>query len=289
MEKGAKSLADFTPETLPLRCPVCGGTLSRQERVWRCPAGHSFDVARQGYVNLLPSNQKHSRHPGDSLLAVQARRAFLDGGWYAPLAARVAALAAAERPTLVLDAGCGEGYYLRAVGAATPAALRVGVDISREAVRYAAGRDKAGLWLCASAAALPLPDACCDVVLCMFAYAFPAEFARVLRPGGLLVMVTAAEDHLMALRRVIYPTLRQKEKPVPGTPAGFVPAGEERLEMPFTLTDPAQIANLLAMTPHYWRISSQGAAAAAALTQLEERAAVEIRCYRRAGEESAHG
>lgn len=266
-----------------LRCPVCAGALTREDTAWRCPAGHSFDIARQGYVNLLPSGQKHSRNPGDSRMAVQARRSFLDGGWYAPLARRVAELAAAERPSVVLDAGCGEGYYLGAVGRACPQAQRVGVDISKDAVRYAAGRDKAALWLTASAAALPLADQSCQVLLCLFAYAFPAEFARVTAPGGLYVQVLAGERHLEALREVIYPTVFGRDKARPETPAGFAPAGHERLDIPFVLEDPAQIAALLAMTPHYWRIGKEGAARAAALTRLEDAAQMELYLWRREG------
>lgn len=264
-----------------LRCPVCSRPLAREASLWRCADGHSFDIARQGYVNLLPADRKHSRNPGDSRLAVQARRVFLDGGCYAPLAERVAALTAQERPAVVLDAGCGEGYYLGAVGRACPDALRVGVDISKDAVRYAAGRDKSALWLTASAAALPLDAQSCDVVLCLFAYTFPAEFARVLRPGGLLIQVLAGERHLEGLKSVIYPTLLQREKPQQTALAGFVPAGRELLEIPFTLRDPAQIAALLAMTPHYWRISKEGAARAAALTTLTDCAQMDIRLWRR--------
>lgn len=263
-----------------IQCPVCRRPLLREKRCWHCMAGHSFDIARQGYVNLLPSDRKHSQNPGDSLLAVQARRRFLDSGFYAPLAERVVALAAEETPQTILDVGCGEGYYLGAVERACSGAQRIGVDISKEAVRYAAGRDKTALWLCASAAELPLAENSCDLLLCMFAYAFPDEFHRVLRPGGRWIEVTAGEEHLLSLKSVIYPSIHQREKPERQY-AGFQLVYREMLEIPFTLEEPTQIADLLAMTPHFWRITKEGAARAAALQRLEERAQMEIRCYRK--------
>ena len=136
-----------------LRCPVCNMPIVPGETVWRCAQGHSFDVARQGYVNLLPVQQKHSLHPGDTPEQVRARRRFLGAGFYAPIAAAVCELLGPARR--VLDVGCGEGYYLRQFGQAHPEAERWGLDISRDAVRLAAGADKAGHYLVATAARLP--------------------------------------------------------------------------------------------------------------------------------------
>ena len=120
-------------------CPVCGAALAPQGAAWRCVQGHCFDVARQGYVNLLTVTQKHSRHPGDTREMVAARRAFLDAGWYAPIAKTLADLVRRFCPETasVLDAGCGEGYYLSQLGWVPE---RWGIDISRDAVRYAAVR-----------------------------------------------------------------------------------------------------------------------------------------------------
>ena len=102
-------------------CPLCGGKLNEDERGMRCEKGHCFDRAREGYVHLLPAKQKNSRAPGDDKGMVNARRAFLDRGWYEPLRQALCGLAAeltGNAPT-VLDAGCGEGYYT--AGAQAPA------------------------------------------------------------------------------------------------------------------------------------------------------------------------
>lgn len=122
------------------RCPLCGGSLSEVPAGLRCPRGHCFDRAKEGYVNLLPVGQKHSKAPGDDKAMVAARRAFLDGGWYAPLRQALKALAVEVTgpAPAVLDAGCGEGYYTSGVREALLAAGReprvAGVDISKFSV-----------------------------------------------------------------------------------------------------------------------------------------------------------
>lgn len=134
-----------------LTCPVCGGVLHREERSLRCGAGHCYDLARQGYVNLLRTNQSKAKRHGDDKRMVAARTAFLDAGYYAPLRDAVAAAAAefTAGDADVLDAGCGEGYYTAQVlhtlqqQGRTPSVC--GVDISRDALicahRRAPGAD----------------------------------------------------------------------------------------------------------------------------------------------------
>ena len=184
--------------------PGVGEALAQEPGRWYCGRGHSFDVARQGYVNLLPVSQKHSRQPGDTREQVAARKAFLDGGTYAPVAEALTRFAAAERPGAMLDIGCGEGYYLTQVQAALPELEAWGVDISKDAVRYAAVRNKRARFLTATASHLPFADRQFDVVSSLFALTLPEEFRRVLRPGGAFIQVMAGDDHLVALRSLIY-------------------------------------------------------------------------------------
>lgn len=264
-------------------CPVCGSPLSEAGSSWRCENKHCFDRARQGYVNLLTVDKKHSLHPGDTKEMVSARKAFLDAGYYAPIAEKVCSLLAEHPPApqAILDAGCGEGYYLTKVGENFPAAALWGIDISKDAVRYAAVRNRRAHWLTATAAALPFENACFDAVLSMFALTVPQEYARVLKKDGLFLQVLAGPEHLLGLKRIIYPQLLQKEKQQEQDFEGFCPVSHSVLEFSFSIEDPAQVQNLLSMTPHVWRISKEGAARLAETDRLDDTAQVVFNLYRK--------
>lgn len=264
-----------------LLCPVCGQNLLRQERLWKCEAGHSFDIARQGYVNLLTVDRKHARHPGDTKEQVAARKAFLDAGHYAPIAETLCRLLAPLRPKAVLDAGCGEGYYLTQLQNTLPDAEYAGIDISKDAVRFAAVRNKNALWLTGTAAALPFPDESFDCVLSMFALTVEQEFARVLTAGGHYLQVIAGTEHLMGLKSIIYPEILRKEKTLHGELDGFTLEKSETLEFTFTVDSARQVQNLLSMTPHFWRISKEGAQRLAATETLTDTAQVVFNLYKK--------
>ncbi len=258
-----------------LACPLDGVPLQRHGSSWRCAAGHCFDIAAYGYANLLPVQQKRSRDPGDSKEMVAARRRFLNAGHYEPIAAAVSRAALADLPANAtiscLDAGCGEGYYLRqfaaAAGEGQTLAL-LGLDISKWAVLSAAKQDKRPNWLVGSNAHLPVLPATLDRVLCMFGFPVYAEFARVLKPGGVLLQVDAGPDHLRELREIIYPALKPERPANNLVPPGFVQLSSETLSFPLAIDGAEQIADLLAMTPHLYRASAEGRARAAALTAL---------------------
>lgn len=259
-------------------CPLCRQPLQCGAAVWRCEAGHSFDVARQGYVNLLPVSQKHSLHPGDTREMIAARRAFLDTGVYSPIAQTLSSLLRRFCPDArsVLDAGCGEGYYL----AQLPwIAERWGIDISRDAVRYAAGRDKTARFLTASAAHLPFADGCFSCVLSMFALTAEKEFARVLAEGGVFVQVLAGARHLLGLKRIIYPELLEKPKDLQPVLEHFSLLHTQTLRFTFTLDSAEAVHNLLFMTPHVWRITRTGTEALAATPSLTDTAEVIFNIY----------
>lgn len=260
-------------------CPVCSGVLETEQAPWCCAAGHSFDMARQGYVNLLTVTQKHSKNPGDTLDQVSARKEFLDAGYYEPIAQTLCRLVSSAKPETVLDVGCGEGYYLTNLGTALPEAELWGVDISKQAVRYAAVRNKKARWLTATAARLPFRDGSFDCLISMFALTAEAEFRRLLKPGGLFLQVLAGPDHLMNLKRLIYPEIFMRKKEVHPALSGFTLAHTETLEFSFTLKENREIWQLLAMTPHYMRIGKEGADRARAAQRLEDTAQVVFNCY----------
>lgn len=258
-----------------LICPLDGAPLQKQGSAWCCPSGHSFDVARQGYTHLLPVQKKRSLAPGDSKEMVAARQRFLNGGFYQPLAQaisnRVLKGHPGDRPLACLDAGCGEGYYLRHLSGAVrpeqPLAL-MGLDISKWAVLAAARQDKAVQWVVGSNANLPVTGGSLDTVLCVFGFPVYPEFARVLKPGGRLLKVEPGPEHLRELREVIYPSLKPPREKDEATPAGFAPGPVSTVQQTLELNDAGAIADLLAMTPHLYRASAEGRARAAELESL---------------------
>lgn len=258
-----------------LACPLDGAPLQREAAAWQCATGHNFDVARQGYVHLLPVQKKRSRDPGDSKAMVAARQRFLDAGFYRPIAEAVAqaTLAGVSAGDVVscLDAGCGEGYYLRQLAAAADESQRLailGLDISKWAVLAAARQDARPNWVVGSNANLPVLPGSLDRVLCLFGFPVYSEFARVLRPGGKLLQVDTGQDHLRELREIIYPEVRAESKKVTPAPEGFRRAGTQDIRFTLHLDSAEPIADLLAMTPHFYRASPEGRARAAALETL---------------------
>lgn len=262
-----------------LCCPICGKQLNRAAGSYLCPQGHSFDVARQGYVNLLTVQEKHSLHPGDTRDQVLSRREFLEGGYYAPI---VEALIDEARSLSLsgelLDIGCGEGYYAARLGNALGMTV-TGLDISKEAVRCAAGKYKNALWLCATAAHIPVEDTSVDLITSLFALTLPEEFHRVLKPGGYVFQVLAAQDHLLALKKIIYDHLEFKEKDSTPEFPGFQRIKSLPIRFSFTV-EGQQVRNLFSMTPHVFRVSKAGAERLEATETLTDTASCVLNVFR---------
>lgn len=263
---------------MELLCPICGETLTKQDKRYVCGNNHSFDIARQGHVNLLPVQNKRSLNPGDTAQQVVSRRAFLDGGFYTPIREALCKLAVDHGCAgPVLDVGCGEGYYSAELSKVLGADL-LGLDISKEAVRYAAGRYKHASWICASAARLPVKDESVGLLTSLFALTVPEEFYRVLRQDGAYIQVLAAEDHLLGLKNIIYPELYHKEKFTTPELPGFRLAESRKLQFTFTV-EGQQVQNLLSMTPHVYRIGKDGADRLRQTDKLTDTASVVLNLY----------
>ena len=262
---------------MELICPICQLPLVQEGRSLRCGRNHSFDMARQGYVNLLPVQQKRSLHPGDTREQVLSRRAFLESGAYSPIVEAVKA-AASGHSGPILDVGCGEGYYAVRVAEALGAQL-TGLDISKEAVRCAAAQYKGHRWLCGTAAHLPIANESVGILMSMFALTMPQEFGRVLKKDGIFIQVLAAQDHLMGLKSIIYPEILLKDKDSVPELEGFELISTTPVRFEFT-AEGEQITNLLSMTPHFWRISAEGAKRLKETTTLTDTASCVVNVYK---------
>ncbi|WP_258862648.1 putative RNA methyltransferase [Marinitenerispora sediminis] len=234
-----------------LCCPLCQGALTGRGESLACPAGHAFDVAREGYVSLLTGRAPASG--GDSADMVRARQEFLEAGHFAPLADRLAALVAdVPEPGLVADVGAGTGYYLARVLDAVPGALGLALDVSRYALRRAAKcHDRAGAAGCDAWRGLPLRAGSAGVLVNVFAPRNGPEFRRVLRPDGLLVVVTPTEGHLGELRAalgLVEVDPRKEERLERSLGPDFDLVGDERLDAPLRLSH-ADVRTVVGMGP----------------------------------------
>ena len=238
-----------------LRCPLCHQSLLQNSQGLACANRHQFDRAKEGYFNLLPVQNKHSREPGDAKEQLQARRQFLQAGFFSPLKERLQKLVPATTKTL-LDIGCGEGYFTAGFSTALPDAQIYGIDIAKAGVRLASktAKDKSGLvYSVASSFDLPFADESVDVITRIYAPSKDAELWRVIKPEGILFIVAPGENHLLGLRSRIYKEVRPHSPPV--TPQGFELLVQHRLEGNMHVKEREMCAALLAMTPFAWRLA----------------------------------
>lgn len=241
------------------RCPVCLSPLMLQQSTYRCINGHTHDKAKEGYVNLLLAHKKKSLDPGDSKAMLLSRRLFLEQGHYQPLASalaqRIKEVAQSPSPVL-LDIGCGEGYYLEQILQTNPHLAIWGIDIARDAARLAAKRLPHHQFAVASSFDLPIPDNSVDLVTCVFAPVNEQEILRVLKPNGLWLWVRPGANHLQQLRDLIYTQARLHNTDLT-LPSTFQVLEPQTVKYSLVLSQTASISALLEMTPYYWSASQQ--------------------------------
>lgn len=266
-------------------CPLCAAPLSRTERAYSCPVGHSYDLAREGYVHLLPANRLHSKAPGDDKAMATARGRFLSAGHYAHLKDALVHLALSHTPQnpSLLDAGCGEGYYTAALHAALEEAGRrphtAGIDLSKPSLRQAARREQGAEFAVASVYHLPVQNESIDLLLNCFSPLAAEEFRRVVKPGGIFLYVVPGPRHLWEMKEVLYDQPYQNPEETVGY-EGFshldvVPVGRTvHLEGP-------SIMDLFGMTPYAWKTPKAGVDRLAKLTSLDVQAQFSVHVFRR--------
>ena len=272
--------------TKALRCPICRAEMTVRESgslVCTGPRMHCFDFGASGYVNLAAPTQSGG---GDSKQAVRARSQFLNLGHYEPIAEGICAVLRThlgDKGALVVDAGCGEGYYSDRIANAGYAT--VGVDLSKYAVdtaakrAVAAGRQNA-FYAAASVYALPLADGSADAVTNVFAPCAEQEYARVLSKDGILLVAHAGEEHLMGLKRVLYAETHLNAARA-DLPKEMEKIDEARVRYTVTVEGHEAILSLFAMTPYYWRTAAADAEKLAGLSSLTTEVDVLLTVYRK--------
>ena len=262
-----------------LICPICDELLATGEKSDACSNGHSFDRAKEGYLNLLLSHQRKSNHPGDDANMIHARRRFFDSGAFDPVSRAIQKLlpdlkskAQSLKPFHILDCGCGEGRFLGALSESHTGQF-YGVDVSKEAVRYAAKRYKKANWIVANAMRqLPFADHSLDVILSVLAPRNPQEFTRILKPDGALILGVPGPNHLIELRSRLATNAGDFEEKADEAAAKCAPhfseTHRELLSYEQTL-NAAQIADLIQMTPIFWCSSPEAKSEVQQLAELK--------------------
>lgn len=247
-----------------LRCPLDWVPLTRVDRRVACPNGHSFDIARQGYVNLVPANGKRSKMRSDDAEMVIARERFLATGAYDPILQTVAKYTATnigDNPTLVAEVGAGTAAYLGRALNGLPTARGLAMDLSVPAtIRAARSHDRVSAIVADSWQPLPIADHSCDAVIVAFAPRTLAELHRILRPNGHLVLASAYPGHLAELTDefdLLGVTTKNTQRDAAAADRfGFELIGETELGFSMNL-DRSAVFDLIGMGPNAWHIDRE--------------------------------
>ena len=243
-----------------LICPVCRQALTKENRTYKCCNNHCFDIAKQGYVNLLQSQQSKLKRHGDDKLMINSRTEFLNKGYYEPLQKELCVLLnkyLQEKPVIV-DAGCGDCYYTAEIEKSLSAKQPeiIGIDISKDAVISASKRSKTIDLVVAGVFSMPVGDEVCDAVLNVFSPFAPQEYSRVLKDNGVLVRVIPLENHLYELKASVYDT--PYKNPAEDTNIdGFELLENSQLKYTIELDSNKDIESLFKMTPYYYKTSQK--------------------------------
>ncbi|MGN1317108.1 MAG: methyltransferase domain-containing protein [Acutalibacteraceae bacterium] len=250
-------------------CPVCKSELYLFEKTCKCSQNHCFDISKDGYVNLLMSQQSNLKRHGDDRLMVRARRDFLERGFYDELRKKLCQTVKETVPknATIVDVGCGEGYYTLGISESTDCEI-FGIDISKDALKYAAKKVKNGKFAVASAFSLPFQDNSVDCVLSIFAPSAYEEFYRILKSDGKLIKAVPLDEHLWELKCAVYKE-PYKNKPEKRNDELFTLVSEEEIKYKIDLHSKEDIANLFKMTPYYYKTGREDTETLLSREQLE--------------------
>lgn len=248
---------------LPLICPHCQAPLIHQDRDFFCVNNHHFDQAKQGYVNLFPTQKKSH---GDDAMMIEARHRFLNQGHYTPLLEKIIEIIQSLSPQLIVDGGCGEGYYTQAIQRATQAPM-IAVDLSKKALTHLQNKNIQSV--IASINQIPLADNSIDMMVNIFAPIYPQEIHRLLKHDGYCLLVYAGEKHLLELKQNLYSEVRLNP-PMRFNRDGFETVMETSLQFTMSL-DHQALNDLITMTPYTYKTKREDLERVKALSHLETR------------------
>ena len=236
-------------------CPVCKKALNKTNNCYRCENGHCFDIAKEGYVNLLAGNHKAGEKTGDNKDMALSRKKFLEKGYFSPLAeeiTRLIKLHKKDTPT-VCDICCGEGWYSNEILNKLPCNMLC-FDLSKEMVRLGAKRKNGATFFVANLASIPLADKSVDVGFHLFAPFHEKEFSRILKDDGIIITAVAGENHLFEIKEILYDTPYKNDELPPEV--SFLTMKEKiKVSEKVHLSSAEDIDALFRMTPYYYRTS----------------------------------
>lgn len=266
-----------------INCPVCGGVMRRDGKTLLCDSGHSFDVSKSGYVNMLPPGREKNSRTGDEREMVKARVDFLSKGYYSEISGYLGQLLSNQvsgDDITICDMGCGEGYHtcrvadiVRANTGANVVAL--GYDASKYAAEYASKHSKsrgfmpkAGIgvefdshcqayFMPANIFSLPMFDSTADIAVSMFAPIAWEEASRILRKGGILAVVSSGKNHLIEMRKIIYEEVHLSDS-LPMARGNFREVARDSLQYTAHIENEQDIKSLFMMTPFYYKTTEAG-------------------------------
>lgn len=267
-------------------CPVCGEDLKLQNGSCICINNHCFDMAKQGYVNLLVNMHKDGSLTGDNKDMAKSRRSFLEKGYFDALSEALCCFIMKEQKSscpVITDICCGEGYYGDYIKKRIGCEM-YGFDLSKEMVKLAASRKNGCFYFVANLSKIPLKNSCCDFALHLFAPFHEKEFSRILADNGCLISVIPGENHLFELKEILYDTPYKNDEKSPDTYTLYL-ADKIKISRKVTLTGNDDIMTLFKMTPYYYRTKKEDKEKLSGLENLEVTTEFVLLIYKKAAAE----
>lgn len=266
-----------------LRCPKCLEELIKEEHCYRCQNNHCYDIAKQGYVNLILANQKHSLDPGDNKEQLNSRDNFLNKGYYQPLADRLVEVITkyGNENDVLLDAGCGTGYYLNhIINHVNKDLTYLATDISKYGVSLTARKCKDATCFVGNVFHLAINDGCLDILMSVFTPYSSEEFSRVVKKGGYVIAVNPGKNHLFGLKQIVYDNPYYNEDNGYDL-TGFTLVQQDHVEYERLIETNDDINALWKMMPYYHTTSKQDSNKLLVLNQVQTSIDFLVSVYRK--------